>query len=121
MTDREALAAVLARSDQSAVVHAAGVLDDGVVADLTPERLAGVLAPKADRRLAPARADGRWTCGVCAVLLASPACSATPVREYAAANAFLDGLAAHPPALGLPAVSLAWGLWANAERDGRVR
>lgn len=62
VADRDALAALLAAVPPAhplrAVVHAAGVIDDGLVGHLTAERLDTVLRPKVDMRLAPARADG---------------------------------------------------------------
>ncbi|GAB3085358.1 SDR family NAD(P)-dependent oxidoreductase [Micromonospora schwarzwaldensis] len=119
VADRDALAAVLAPlADRLvAVVHAAGATDDALLTDLDPDRWAGALR---------AKVHGAWhlhelTAGLdlAAFVLFSSA-SATfgsPGQgNYAAGNAFLDALAAHRRALGLPGTALAWGLW--AETDG---
>jgi acyl transferase domain-containing protein/acyl carrier protein len=109
------------------VVHAAGVLDDGVLLQQTPERFAAVMAPKV---------AGSWNLHVATrertldffvlfsgagTLLGSPG-----QGNYAAANAFLDALAQARHAEGLPAQSIAWGPWsdvglaATAARGGRL-
>ncbi|MFJ7530463.1 type I polyketide synthase [Streptomyces griseus] len=123
--DREALAAVLdavpVEHPLTAVIHAAGVLDDGTVTSLTGDRFASVFRPKADaawhlHELTRDRPALRSF-----VLFSSAASTlGTPGQgNYAAANAFLDGLAHRRRALGLPATSIAWGLW--AERSGMTR
>ncbi|MFI2017335.1 SDR family NAD(P)-dependent oxidoreductase, partial [Streptomyces griseus] len=123
--DRDALAAVLdavpVEHPLTAVIHAAGVLDDGTVTSLTGDRFASVFRPKADaawhlHELTRDRPALRSF-----VLFSSAASTlGTPGQgNYAAANAFLDGLAHRRRALGLPATSIAWGLW--AERSGMTR
>ncbi|MER7282887.1 type I polyketide synthase [Dactylosporangium sp. NPDC000244] len=113
VTDRDAVFELVAGiPDLVGVVHAAGVLDDGVFTGLTPERASRVLAPKVAGAwwLHEATLDRNLELFVMFSSLAGVVGSPGQAA-YAAGNAFLDGLAAHRRTLGLPAVSIAWGLW----------
>ncbi|TPQ17712.1 beta-ketoacyl reductase, partial [Streptomyces sporangiiformans] len=112
VADRDAVADLLARHPIDAVFHAAGVLDDDPISDLTPDRVARVLAGKAagaahldeltrDRELSAfvvfSSIAGVWGSGGQAA--------------YAAANAQLDALIENRRTQGLTGTALAWGPW----------
>jgi len=120
VADRDSVAGLLAgvpsTAPLTAVVHAAGLMDSGVLGSLTPKQLDNVLRPKV---------DGAWhlhelTAGLdlSAFVLYSSAGGlvlAAGQANYAAANVFLDALADYRAARGLPAKSLAWGPWEGSE------
>ncbi|MFY7569854.1 SDR family NAD(P)-dependent oxidoreductase [Streptomyces sp. WI04-05B] len=128
--DRQELARLLESvPDLTGVVHAAGTIDDATVLGLSDDRLAGVLRNKADAalHLHELTRDRELTAFV--LFSSASGVFGSPAQaNYAAANAYLDGLAVHRRAHGLPAAALAWGLWeetsamtqdADRQRAGR--
>ncbi|SPM42936.1 erythronolide synthase, modules 3 and 4, partial [Mycobacterium numidiamassiliense] len=119
VSDRDAVADVIAALPNQyplkGVFHAAGVLDDGLIASLTPDRVDTVLRSKV---------DGAWNLHELTrdmdlsafVMFSSMAgiVGSPGQGNYAAANSFLDGLATHRRAQGLAGLSVAWGLWEQA-------
>jgi acyl transferase domain-containing protein len=116
ITDAAAVNELIAGTrDLRGVVHAAGVVDDGMLMRQTPEQFARVLAPKV---------AGAWNLHLATrgrqldhfVLFSSTAAilGSPGQGNYAAANSFLEALAHYRRASGLPALSINWGPWAGA-------
>ncbi|MBV8275154.1 MAG: SDR family NAD(P)-dependent oxidoreductase, partial [Verrucomicrobia bacterium] len=126
VSDQEALAASLHRLARSmpplrGIIHAAGVLDDGILEQQTWSRFERVMAPKVigawnlHRLTLSLELDFFVFFSAAATLIGSPG-----QGNYAAANAFMDGLAYHRKAKGLPALSINWGAWADTGMAARL-
>jgi acyl transferase domain-containing protein/NADPH:quinone reductase-like Zn-dependent oxidoreductase/acyl carrier protein len=118
VADRAQLATLIASMPEErplgAVIHAAGVLDDGVIESLTPERIDRVLTPKLDAAWHLHELTEHLDLSAFVLFSSAAGTIGSPGQgSYAAANAFLDGLAAYRQVRGLAGTSLAWGLWAG--------
>lgn len=124
LTQPEQVAAAVAAAEQlgrlAGVIHSAGLLDDGMLANLSWQRFADVLAPKV---------LGGWNLHQAClgrdldffILYSSVASILGPVGQanHAAANGFIDGLAAHRRSLGLPVMNINWGAWSGIGQAAR--
>jgi len=109
------------------VVHAAAVLDDGLTLALTPERFRKVMAPKLHGAFQLHEQTRALPLDFFVLFSSAAAALGSPGQgNYASANEFMDALAQHRRAHGLPALSIAWGPWresgiaARADRAGRL-
>ncbi len=119
VADREQLRALLMEVPRehplSVVVHAAAALDDGVMEALSDERLQRVMAPKVAGAWHLHELTREMDLRAFVLFSSAAATFGNPGQaNYAAANAFLDALAPYRRGQGLPAVSMAWGYWAQA-------
>ncbi len=105
------------------IVHAAGVLDDGLLLNLDAERLRSVMRPKVEGSFNLHAATRGIPLDFFVLFSSAVSLLGSPGQgNYAAANAFLDALAHHRKSAGLPALSINWGPWADvglAARAGR--
>jgi acyl transferase domain-containing protein/acyl carrier protein len=112
----ELLASIPAAHPLTAVIHAAGTVDDGVIGSLSAEQVDRVLAPKVDAALNLHELTAGHDLAEFILFSSVSGIVGSPGQgNYAAANSFLDALASRRRAAGLPAKSLAWGLWEQEE------
>jgi acyl transferase domain-containing protein/NADP-dependent 3-hydroxy acid dehydrogenase YdfG/acyl carrier protein len=119
MADREQVQALISSIDEqhplSVVIHSAGALDDGLIGSLTPERVARVLRPKVDAAWHLHELTEHLDLSAFVLFSSiSGILGSAGQASYCAANVFLDALAVRRRALALPAISVAWGWWAEA-------
>ncbi|MFD5616509.1 type I polyketide synthase, partial [Kitasatospora sp. NPDC127060] len=118
VTDRSALAEVVAGLGEDrplrAVIHTAGVVDDGALGSLSREQFARVVRVKAEGVLALHAVTAGHDLDAFVLFSSAAGVHGSPAQaNYAAANGFLDAFADHRRSLGLPALSLQWGPWAE--------
>ncbi|MFL5911867.1 MAG: SDR family NAD(P)-dependent oxidoreductase, partial [Gaiellaceae bacterium] len=119
VTDRDELSAALGAIESehplTAAIHTAGVLDDGVIESLTPEQVERVLEPKVTAAVLLHELTLGHDLAELVLFSSDSGTVGVPGQgNYAAANVFLDALAELRRAQGLPAKSLAWGLWSDS-------
>ncbi|CQD13555.1 erythronolide synthase, modules 3 and 4 [Mycobacterium lentiflavum] len=119
VADRDALAGLLTRLPTQyplkGVFHAAGVIDDGLIASLTPGRVDTVLRSKVDGAWNLHELTREMDLSAFVMFSSMAGIVGSPGQgNYAAANSFLDGLATYRRAHGLAGLSIAWGLWEQA-------
>ncbi|MBU3871433.1 SDR family NAD(P)-dependent oxidoreductase, partial [Streptomyces sp. 4503] len=119
VTDGDAVADAVAGIDPAhpltGVIHAAGLLDDAVITSQSREQVARVWAAKAAAAAHLHTATANLPLRMFVMFSSAAGVVGNAGQAgYAAANAFVDALVTHRRALGLPGLSLAWGLWAQA-------
>lgn len=96
------------------IVHAAGILDDGILLQQTAERFTSVMAPKINGAWNLHALTAKIPLDLFVLFSSGASVLGSPGQgNYVAANAFLDALAHHRRALGLPALTINWGAWAE--------
>ncbi|QVQ52473.1 SDR family NAD(P)-dependent oxidoreductase [Spiractinospora alimapuensis] len=99
----------------TAVIHTAGALDDSTISGMTPAQIRRVMAPKADAALTLHELTRTHDLADFVLYSSVAGIIGNPGQgNYAAANGVLDALAARRHVEGLPATSVAWGLWDQA-------
>jgi acyl transferase domain-containing protein/acyl carrier protein len=117
----ELLDAIPGEHELRAVVHTAGVAENALLESLTAEQLERVLAPKLDGAINLHSLTEHMQLDMFAMFSSMAGVFGGPGQgNYAAANAFLDALAAHRRARGLTGTSIAWGLWSGAGMGGEL-
>ncbi|MEV5647452.1 type I polyketide synthase [Nocardia sp. NPDC052254] len=116
VADRDSLRDLLRSTPEqqplTAVIHTAGVLDDGTIETLTTDQVNRVMRPKADAALHLHELTREHDLSAFVLFSsAAPLLGGQGQGNYAAANRFLDALAHHRREIGLPGQALAWGLW----------
>jgi acyl carrier protein len=103
------------------IIHAAGVIDDATLQNQDRRRFAGVLVPKVHGSWNLHRLTEKMDLDFFVMCSSAAAVFGTPGQgNYAAANAFMDGLAGHRRFLGLPALSINWGPWSDVGMAANV-